>query len=81
MTHAEDILAYLWSLLPDGATNGQIARQLEIRSHQTVYMTTQDLARRGRSAANAAIGVEILRFRGAGCLGRAGCGLGESFAV
>lgn len=48
MTHAENIYGYLWSIAPDGATNGEIARVLGIVSHQTVYMTTQDLARRGR---------------------------------
>ena len=47
MTHAENILNYLWSIAPDGATNGEPARELGIASHQTVYMTTQDLHRRG----------------------------------
>jgi hypothetical protein len=46
VTYAERVLDYLWSVLPGGATNSQIARQLDIRSHQTVYMTTQDLLRR-----------------------------------
>ena len=47
MTHAENILNYLWSIAPDGATNGELARELGIASQQTVYMTTQDLQRRG----------------------------------
>ena len=47
MTHAENILNYLWSIAPDGATNGELARALGIASQQTVYMTTQDLQRRG----------------------------------
>ena len=45
MTYAEQIVDYLWSIAPDGATNGQIARHLGIRSQQTVYMLTQDLVR------------------------------------
>lgn len=48
MTQAEQILNYLWSIAPEGATNSQIAEALGIRSHQTVYMTTQDLRRRRR---------------------------------
>jgi DNA-binding transcriptional ArsR family regulator len=40
------ILDYLWSLAPGGATNGQIARALGIKSQQTVYMTSKELARR-----------------------------------
>src|SRR5215210_3823889 len=47
VTHAENILNYLWSIAPDGATNGELARALGIASQQTVYMTTQDLQRRG----------------------------------
>lgn len=47
MTHAESIYNYLWSIAPDGATNGQLARHLGIASQQTVYMATQDLLRRG----------------------------------
>lgn len=37
---------YLWSVAPEGASNSEIAGALEIRSHQTVYMVTQDLLRR-----------------------------------
>jgi hypothetical protein len=37
----------LWAIAPEGATNGQIAKRLGIASHQTVYMLTQDLMRRG----------------------------------
>ena len=47
MTYAERMLDYLWSVSPDGATNSQIADRLGIRSHQTVYMLTQDLLNRG----------------------------------
>jgi hypothetical protein len=47
MTRAQSILDYLWSIAPEGATNRQIADGLGIRSHQAVYMLTQDLARRG----------------------------------
>jgi hypothetical protein len=47
MSYKERILDYLWSVGPHGATNGQIAHALGIRSQQTVYMTTQELAGRG----------------------------------
>lgn len=47
MAQAEQIVDYLWSVGPAGATNGQIVRTLGIRSQQTVYMATQDLLRRG----------------------------------
>ncbi len=47
MAHADDIIDVLWSLLPDGATNSQIARRLGIQSHQAVFMVTRDLAQRG----------------------------------
>ena len=46
MSYKERILDYLWSVAPDGATNGQIARRLGISSQQTVYLTTQELAAR-----------------------------------
>jgi hypothetical protein len=46
MGYKERILDYLWSVAPDGAINGQIARALGINSQQTVYMTTQELAGR-----------------------------------
>lgn len=46
MTYAQEILDYLWSIAPGGASNRRIAGQLGIRSHQTVYMITQDLLRR-----------------------------------
>ena len=48
MTYAERILDYVWSVAPEGATNGELARQLGIRSQQTVYMLTQELMRAGR---------------------------------
>ena len=47
MAYAERMLDYLWSIAPDGATNSQIADRLSIRSHQTVYMLTQDLLHQG----------------------------------
>ena len=49
MTQAERALDYLWSVAPNGATNGELARSLGIRSHQTVYMLTQRLLHEGRS--------------------------------
>lgn len=48
MTQAERALDYLWSVAPNGATNGELARRLGIRSHQTVYMLTQQLMHQGR---------------------------------
>ena len=48
MTQAERVLDYLWSIAPNGATNGELARSLGIRSQQTVYMLTQQLLHQGR---------------------------------
>jgi hypothetical protein len=48
VTYAERILDYVWSVAPEGATNGELARNLGIRSQQTVYMLTQELMRAGR---------------------------------
>src|SRR5260370_34375976 len=48
VSQAERVLDYLWSIAPNGATNGELARSLEIRSHQTVYMLTQQLLHQGR---------------------------------
>ncbi len=48
MTYAERVLDYLWSIAPDGATNGELAGHLNIRSKQTVYMLTQRLMSTGR---------------------------------
>jgi hypothetical protein len=48
VTYAERILDYVWSVAPEGATNGELARHLGIRSQQTVYMLTQELMRAGR---------------------------------
>jgi hypothetical protein len=48
MTNARRVLDYLWAIAPDGATNGEIARQLAIRSHQSVYLLTQSLTHQGR---------------------------------
>jgi hypothetical protein len=48
MTQAERVLGYLWSVAPNGATNGEMARRLRIPSHQTVYMLTQELMQQGR---------------------------------
>jgi DNA-binding transcriptional regulator LsrR (DeoR family) len=47
VSYAQKIVSLLWAVAPDGATNGQIAEQFGIASHQTVYMLTQDLMRRG----------------------------------
>ena len=46
MAQAQRALAYLRSAEPGGATNADLARHLGT-SHQTVYMLTQDLLRRG----------------------------------
>ena len=48
MTQAESVLDYLWSLAPNGATNGELTRRLGIPSHQTVHMLTQQLMYQGR---------------------------------
>src|ERR1700682_5908924 len=48
VTQAERVLDYVWSIAPSGATNGELARGLGIRSHQTVYMLTQQLLHQGR---------------------------------
>lgn len=48
MTQVQQILNYLWSMAPNGATNAQIAQATGIRSHQGVYMTTQHLLYEGR---------------------------------
>jgi hypothetical protein len=48
MTQAERVLDYVWSVAPNGATNGELARRLGIRSHQTVYVLTQQLMYQGR---------------------------------
>jgi len=50
MIHSERILAYLWSIAPSGATNGEIARRLGVTPHQTVFQATRDLMRRGQIA-------------------------------
>lgn len=52
MTQAERVLDYLWSVAPNGATNGELALRLGIRSHQTVYMLTQQLMYQGRIRAS-----------------------------
>ncbi len=41
----ERILDYLWSIAPDYATNGEIREATGIRSHQQVYLLTQELMR------------------------------------
>ncbi len=46
MTLAQNILDYLWSVSPNGAANSEIAHSLGIKSHQSVYMATQDLLQR-----------------------------------
>ena len=48
MTQAARVVDYLWSVAPNGATNGELARRLGIRSHWTVYMLTQQLMYQGR---------------------------------
>jgi hypothetical protein len=48
MTQVQQILDYLWSIAPEGATNRQIADTLGIRSQQGVYMTTRNLMYRRR---------------------------------
>jgi hypothetical protein len=42
-THRERVLDFLWSISPDYATNGQIREATGIRSHQQVYLLTQEL--------------------------------------
>ena len=42
-THRERILDYLWSISPDYATNSQIQKATGIKSHQQVYLLTQEL--------------------------------------
>ena len=48
MTQVQQILNYLWSIAPEGATNRQITEALGIRSQQGVYMTTRNLMYRRR---------------------------------
>src|SRR5260370_41733479 len=48
VSQAERVLEYLWSIAPNGATNGELARSLGIRSQQTVYMLTHQLLHQGR---------------------------------
>jgi hypothetical protein len=48
MTQAERVQDYLWSVAPNSATNGELARRLGIPSRQTVYMLTQELMHQGR---------------------------------
>ncbi len=48
MTQVQQILDFLWSIAPEGATNRQLADALGIRSQQGVYMTTRDLLYRRR---------------------------------
>ncbi|NOZ49405.1 MAG: hypothetical protein GXP37_05065 [Chloroflexi bacterium] len=46
-TNKERILDYLWSISPDWATNGRIREETGIKSHQQVYLLTQELLRKG----------------------------------
>jgi len=43
VTHKERILRYLWSVSPQRVTNRQIRKKTGIKSHQQVYMLTQEL--------------------------------------
>ena len=47
MTNQERILEYLLSIAPEGATNSQIREATGIRSHQQVYLLTQELMHAG----------------------------------
>ena len=44
-TNRERVLDYLWSISPDYATNNQIRDATGIKSHQQVYLITQELMR------------------------------------
>ena len=44
-TNKERILDYLWSIAPDVATNSQIRAATGVKSHQQVYLLTQELMR------------------------------------
>jgi hypothetical protein len=46
MTHSQRTLDYLWSLASQGASNAAIANHLGT-THQTAFMLTQDLLRKG----------------------------------
>jgi hypothetical protein len=46
-TNKERILNYLWSISPEMATNSQIRDDTGIKSHQQVYLLTQQLLREG----------------------------------
>jgi hypothetical protein len=48
MTQVQQILNYLWSIAPKGATNAQIVQGTGITPHQAVYMATQALLYQGR---------------------------------
>ena len=47
MTYKQRILAYLLSIAPDRATNREIRAATGVRSHQQVYLLTQELFARG----------------------------------
>lgn len=47
-TNKERVLDYFWSIAPDYATNGKIREATGIRSHQQVYLLTQELMHAGR---------------------------------
>jgi hypothetical protein len=47
-TYRERILDYLWSVSPNQTTNSQIQQGTGIRSHQQVYLLTQELLNAGR---------------------------------
>ena len=46
-TNKERVLDYLWAISPDWATNSQIREATGIKSHQQVYLLTQELLHAG----------------------------------
>ena len=52
-TNKERILNYLWSISPKMATNSQIRGGTGIKSHQQVYLLTQELVHKYSSKINA----------------------------
>ena len=48
MNNSEKVLAYLISILPDGATNSQIRQATTVEPHQQVFQITQKLLKSGQ---------------------------------